>query len=133
MKITFKQFMVPNFGKRLAFMLPAVILMGVFVSLLLEVNWGTDPASFMNQNISHTIGLSFGTTEVIVYGLMLIFTFIFGPQMFGFGTIDNIVLIGYIAEFCRCFGQDEDAVLQSPFTVITPDSKNPYKQMYVAN
>lgn len=101
MKFTFKQFMVPNFGKRLAFMLPAVILMGVFVSLLLEVNWGTDPASFMNQNISHTIGLSFGTTEVIVYGLMLIFTFIFGPQMIGFGTIANMVLIGYIADFCR--------------------------------
>ena len=24
-------------------------------------------------------------------------------------------------------------ILSEPFTVITPDSKNPYKQMYVAN
>ena len=24
-------------------------------------------------------------------------------------------------------------IMNSPFTVVTPDSKNPYKQMYVAN
>jgi glutamate synthase domain-containing protein 3 len=39
----------------------------------------------------------------------------------------------YIAEFCELFGYDINTVLNSPFTVVTPDSKNPYKQMYVAN
>ena len=101
MKFTFKQFIVPNFGKRLAFMLPAVILMGVFVSILVEIGWGTDPASFMNLNIASTLGWGLGNTEVLVYGLMLIFTFIFGAQMIGFGTLANMILIGYVVDLCR--------------------------------
>ncbi|MDO5416444.1 MAG: glutamate synthase [Lachnospiraceae bacterium] len=36
-------------------------------------------------------------------------------------------------EFCGHFGYDAAAIRNSRFTVITPDSKNPYKQMYVAN
>lgn len=42
-------------------------------------------------------------------------------------------LKAYITEFCELFGYDMSEVLDSPFTVVTPDSKNPYKQMYVAN
>ncbi len=101
MKFTFKQFIVPNFKKRLFFMLPAVLFMGFFVSILIEIGWGTDPASFMNLNIANTLGLGLGTTEIIVYGIMLIFTFIFGPEMIGFGTIANMVLIGYVADFFK--------------------------------
>ena len=39
----------------------------------------------------------------------------------------------YVSEYCEVFGYDMSEVLTSPFTVVTPDSKNPYKQMYVAN
>lgn len=39
----------------------------------------------------------------------------------------------HIEHFCRLFGYDAKEILNSPFTVVTPDSKNPYKQMYVAN
>ena len=39
----------------------------------------------------------------------------------------------YVSEYCDLFGYDIHEVLSSPFTVITPDSKSPYKQMYVAN
>ena len=39
----------------------------------------------------------------------------------------------YVKEYCRLFGYDQKAVMDSPFTVVTPDSRNPYKQMYVAN
>ena len=39
----------------------------------------------------------------------------------------------HISEFCKVFGYDINKILASPFTVVTPDSKNPYKQMYVAN
>ena len=101
MKFTFKQFIVPNFGKRLAFMLPAVILMGVFVSILVEIGWGTDPASFMNLNVSDALGWGLGNTEVLLYGIMLIFTFIFGAEMIGFGTLANMILIGYVIDLCR--------------------------------
>ena len=42
-------------------------------------------------------------------------------------------LTQYIEEYCRLFGADMAQILNAPFTVVTPDSKNPYKQMYVAN
>lgn len=101
MKFSFKQFIVPNFWKKLAFMLPAVICMGIFVSILIEIGWGTDPASFMNVNIASVLHWGIGNTEVLVYGLMLVFTIIFGVEMIGFGTLANMFLIGYIIDFCR--------------------------------
>lgn len=39
----------------------------------------------------------------------------------------------YVEEYCKLFGCDAGRIMRSPFTVVTPDSKNPYKQMYVAN
>ena len=39
----------------------------------------------------------------------------------------------YVREYCRLFGCDAASMLSSSYTVITPDSKNPYQQMYVAN
>lgn len=39
----------------------------------------------------------------------------------------------YLSEYCSDFGYSFDELLSDTFTVITPDSKNPYKQMYVAN
>lgn len=100
-KFSFKQFIVPNFWKKLAFMLPAVLMMGVTLSVLILVGWGTDPASFMNLNVSAATGLSLGNTQVVVYSIMLIFTIIFGVHMIGFGTLANMILIGYVADFCR--------------------------------
>ena len=39
----------------------------------------------------------------------------------------------YVAEYCSLFGGDLKSLMSSAFTVVTPDSKNPYKQMYVQN
>lgn len=39
----------------------------------------------------------------------------------------------YIDTFCKSFNYSKEEILKGEFTVITPDSKNPYKQMYVAN
>ena len=38
-----------------------------------------------------------------------------------------------LEEYCACFGLDAASLLDAPFTVGTPDSCNPYKQMYAAN
>lgn len=98
---SFKQFIVPNFWAKLAFMISAIIMMGVTLSVLIEIGWGTDPASFMNLNVAHLFGWSLGNTQVFDYGILFVFTVIFGAQMIGFGTLANMFLIGYIADFCR--------------------------------
>ena len=39
----------------------------------------------------------------------------------------------YIQAFCNAFGHAPAELLDAPFTVVTPNSNNPYKQMYAAN
>lgn len=49
-------------------------------------------------------------------------------------TAEDITeLTGYLSEYCGLFGYNIAEILNSPFTVVTPDSNNPYKQMYVTN
>ena len=38
-----------------------------------------------------------------------------------------------IDEFCKLFGYNKEEIMNSDFTMVKPNSKNPYKQMYVAN
>ena len=47
---------------------------------------------------------------------------------------EDLTLIRRLIEkYCSLFNADCEEILDAPFTVITPDSANPYKQMYVAN
>ena len=46
---------------------------------------------------------------------------------------DKAEIAEYIKEFCEKFGCSESEIMSSEFTVVTPDSGNPYKQMYVPN
>ena len=46
---------------------------------------------------------------------------------------DMAELAPYVREYCRLFHLDPEQLLRDAYTVITPDSKNPYQQMYVAN
>lgn len=39
----------------------------------------------------------------------------------------------HLTDYCTAFGLDKAAILNAAFTVVTPDSSNPYKQMYAAN
>ncbi|MGN1002132.1 MAG: glutamate synthase [Oscillospiraceae bacterium] len=39
----------------------------------------------------------------------------------------------YVASFARLFGFDGATLMASDFTVVTPDSSNPYHQLYVEN
>ena len=38
-----------------------------------------------------------------------------------------------VERFAKLFGHDAQALMAGPFTVVTPEGRNPYQQMYVAN
>lgn len=46
---------------------------------------------------------------------------------------DMAALLPSLGDWCRVFGVSLEEVLSQPFTVVTPDSHNPYRQMYVPN
>lgn len=39
----------------------------------------------------------------------------------------------YITKFCNTFGVSEDEIYSKPFFVLTPNTSNPYKELYVQN
>lgn len=39
----------------------------------------------------------------------------------------------YVKTYSQLFRQDAAAIMDAPFTVVVPNSSNPYRQMYVAN
>ena len=39
----------------------------------------------------------------------------------------------FVEKYCAYFGFDFEKIIKEKFTVITPDTNNPYKQLYVAN
>ena len=49
------------------------------------------------------------------------------------GAEDMELIAKYVKTYCDLFGGDCGDILKAPFTVVNPDSSNPYKQMYVAN
>ena len=42
-------------------------------------------------------------------------------------------LSGYLTDYCKLFGLDLNKVMDAQFMIVTPDSRNPYEEMYVAN
>lgn len=73
--------------------------MGFFLSFLIKVDLGTDPCTFMNLTLSNFFHLSFGNWQLLFNTLLFILVIIFGRHLIGFGTIANMVFIGYIADF----------------------------------
>lgn len=49
------------------------------------------------------------------------------------GEQDLTEITPYLKKYAELFGCEPAELLKGPYTVIKPDSKNPYRQMYVAN
>ena len=77
----------------------AIFGMGFALSFLILCDLGTDPFTFMDKNISGRIGLSFGTWQLILNILLLIIVIISDRKLINIGTVLNMILIGYYADF----------------------------------
>ena len=60
---------------------------------------------------------------------------VFPPQVTAriAGEADMAILTPLVERYAELFGADAADLLASPFTVVVPDSRNPYKRMYVEN
>ncbi len=93
------KFRVKNFWKKFLFVAAAIFLMGFSLSFLIEASWGTDPYSFMNLNLASKLGWTLGNWQLTLNAAMLLFMLAFGPELIGAGTVMNMILIGYTADF----------------------------------
>jgi len=63
--------------KKFLLMITSVMLMGFSVSLPVLTDMGTDPCPAMNYGISAKIGMSFGTYQLLLNAVLLVFVLIF--------------------------------------------------------
>lgn len=88
-----------NLLKRIAMVCVGTLIMGFAVSLSVYARLGTDPCTCMNTGLAHLLGLSFGVWQLMMNSIILIFTFFFARDKIGFGTIFNMVAIGFLVDF----------------------------------
>lgn len=92
----------PDFAKRAVIVACAVFSQGFFLSFLILLNLGTDPCTFMNVNLARVFHLSFGTWQLILQALLMLFVVCASRLRYiGLGTLLNMTLIGYVADFFR--------------------------------
>lgn len=85
--------------KRIFAVLLAVITMGLTLSFLIRVDLGTDPCTTLNLGVANQLGISFGTWQVIFNALLFIIVILYDRSQIGWGTLANMLLIGYSADF----------------------------------
>lgn len=86
--------------KRVILSLISIIVMGFGISLFSVSGFGVDPFTSMNMNVASTIGIGFGTYQLIVNLVILIYVIIVAHRgLVGVGTIFNMVGCGYTCEF----------------------------------
>ena len=76
-----------------------IFMIGIAVGVFKMVEMGADPFTAMNTGISSFINMQFGTLQLIVNAVILVLVFLFKRKFIGFGTIFNMVFVGYTADF----------------------------------
>ena len=94
-----KKYITKDFLKGAILMFISVVIMGICVFFLNRTNLGPDPCSAVNYAVSNRIGMSFGTYQLIVNIILFLFTVFQDRTLFGLGTIGNMVVVGYSADF----------------------------------
>lgn len=95
-----KWFARPNkFRTRMVMMIIGVTLQGFGLSLLRQLNMGTDPCSLLTQGVEMHVPLGFGTCQLLCHLVTFVFVLRFDISYIGFGTIGNMVCLGYISDF----------------------------------
>lgn len=89
----------PKFKNRLIMMVVGIMLQGFGLSLLIRLNLGTDPCSCLTQGVIRYVPISFGTAQLLCHMVTFLFVIRFDMSLIGFGTIGNMVCLGYIADF----------------------------------
>ena len=82
-------------------MATGVFFMGFFLSFLVELRLGSDPFNTCFLGVAHVLGLSHGTTVVIVHSILFLLTLWRGRKYISFGTLANMICVGYISDFFR--------------------------------
>lgn len=99
LKAFFAGMVRPRMGRRLFAMVTGVSFMGFCVAVFDLLRVGTDPCSVLNLGLANTLGIPFGTFQLMINIVMLLIVIRTDLSRIGAGTLVNMVGVGYVAEF----------------------------------
>ncbi|MBR2942088.1 MAG: hypothetical protein IKB82_01690 [Clostridia bacterium] len=88
----------PRMGRRLAAMSVGVFFMGFCVAVFDLLGVGTDPCSVLNLGIARTLGIPFGTFQLMINIALLLLVIRLDAGYIGAGTLMNMTMVGYVAQ-----------------------------------
>lgn len=86
-------------ARRIVFMLLGNVIVGLGSGVMRKIAFGTDPFTLMNLGLCSTLGMDFGTFQLLLNLLLLALVFLFGRRHIGLGTVVNMIFIGYLSDF----------------------------------
>lgn len=100
-----EKYLEPQYINRFLWMFFAIIVMGIGLSFMFIANMGTDPFSTMNRGLVMVLPISYGNCQLICNIFFFILVLIFQRDQIGPGTVVNMLLIAYIAEYLEKCGK----------------------------
>lgn len=92
-------FVQHNMFKRIVMSFISIVIMGMGISCFSVSGFGVDPFTSMNMNISSTLGIGYGTYQLIVNAAIIVFVVAVAHRgLVGVGTVINMVGVGYSCE-----------------------------------
>lgn len=90
----------PRMERRVPALFVAVAIMGFGVAMFNLLGFGADPCTVMNMGLSRVLGIPFGTLQLLVNCVLILIVIRYDAGRIGLGTLANMVLVGYVAQFC---------------------------------
>jgi len=84
---------------RILYVITGITIISIGLTFMRYSSLGVDPVTCLNIGIAKRVGMSFGTWVLIINIIMLIGVFIFDRSQIGFGTLYNMITIGYTSDF----------------------------------
>lgn len=88
-------------AKRLMMMLVSMLPIALGVTMFSLSGLGNDPYSGMNMAVGATIGLSFGTWQLILNSILLALVVVFERSFIHIGTFVNMISVGFLVDSMR--------------------------------
>ena len=83
---------------RILYVITGITIISIGLAFMRYAVLGLDPITCLNTGISKQLGMSFGTWQLIMFIIMFIGVFVFDRGKIGFGTLYNMIAIGYTSD-----------------------------------
>ena len=98
-----RMFNIERLRMRIALSLLGTILCGIAVGFFKFAAFGVDPFTSLVSGLDKISPIEYGMLYIIINAVLLLVSLIFDRHMIGLGTIANLFLVGYLAQYSQQF------------------------------